>query len=396
MSSLLKLVFPCPALRNPSDHFLRCISSDFDKVKATLKGSMKLRFESSGDPLEKITTAEATRTLISYYATSQQHYSAQQRVNGISRVKGTVLDAGGNQASFLMQTFTLTNRLCYYWLRLVIYVVVTICIGTIFFNVGTSFNSILARGSCASFVFGFVNFMSIGGFPSFVEDMKVFQRERLNGHYGVTAFVISNTISAMPFFNAGYLCIGDCVLLHVRLHPGLEHYVFFVLCLYASVTVVESLMMAIASIVPNFSWDSFGFPRTYKASMALSYVLHQFPFLGSTGCSVDNRTPNLPKIPGEYVLENVFQIDVTRSKWVDLSVIFSMTIVYRIIFFVMIKINEDVTPWIGGYIARRRIQHKNSNQNYTTVIPDRLSQSPSLRAYVARSAAASNGINTRV
>lgn len=35
--------FPCPALRNPSDHFLRCINSDFDKVKATLKGSMKLR-----------------------------------------------------------------------------------------------------------------------------------------------------------------------------------------------------------------------------------------------------------------------------------------------------------------------------------------------------------------
>ncbi|QHO16276.1 ABC transporter G family member [Arachis hypogaea] len=35
--------FSCPALRNPSDHFLRCINSDFDKVKATLKGSMKLR-----------------------------------------------------------------------------------------------------------------------------------------------------------------------------------------------------------------------------------------------------------------------------------------------------------------------------------------------------------------
>lgn len=30
-----------------------------------------------------------------------------------------------------------------------------------------------ARGACASFVLGFVTFMSIGGFPSFVEDMKV-------------------------------------------------------------------------------------------------------------------------------------------------------------------------------------------------------------------------------
>ena len=30
-----------------------------------------------------------------------------------------------------------------------------------------------ARGACASFVSGFVTFMSIGGFPSFIEDMKV-------------------------------------------------------------------------------------------------------------------------------------------------------------------------------------------------------------------------------
>jgi hypothetical protein len=44
--------FPCPPLRNPSDHFLRCINADFDKVKATLKGSMKMRvsFRVQPDP----------------------------------------------------------------------------------------------------------------------------------------------------------------------------------------------------------------------------------------------------------------------------------------------------------------------------------------------------------
>jgi hypothetical protein len=35
--------FPCPPLRNPSDHFLRAINSDFDKVKSNLKGSFKIR-----------------------------------------------------------------------------------------------------------------------------------------------------------------------------------------------------------------------------------------------------------------------------------------------------------------------------------------------------------------
>uniref|UniRef100_A0A7N0TG00 ABC-2 type transporter transmembrane domain-containing protein n=1 Tax=Kalanchoe fedtschenkoi TaxID=63787 RepID=A0A7N0TG00_KALFE len=222
---------------------------------------MKLKFDSSDDdPLEKVTTAEATRQLIEFYRTSQYSYSELERVDQISKVKGTVLDAGGSQSSFLMQALTLTKRsfvnmsrdFGYYWLRLVIYLVVTICIGTIYLNVGTSYNAILARGSCASFVFGFVTFMSIGGFPSFVEDMKVFQRERLNGHYGVTAFVVSNTLSAMPFLIMITFISGTVCYFMVRLHPGFAHYAFFVLCLYASVTVVESLMMAIASVVPNF------------------------------------------------------------------------------------------------------------------------------------------------
>lgn len=70
--------------------------------------------------------------------------------------KGTVLDSGGSQASFLMQSFQLTKRSLinmsrdfgYYWLRLVIYIVVTICIGTIYLNVGTGYSSILVCIIC--------------------------------------------------------------------------------------------------------------------------------------------------------------------------------------------------------------------------------------------------------
>ncbi|KAL2478885.1 ABC transporter G family member 11 [Forsythia ovata] len=414
--------FPCPPLRNPSDHFLRCINSDFDKVKATLKGSMKLRFESNDDPLDKVTTSEAMRTLIDSFRSSQYSYSAKEKIEEMSKVKGTVLDSGGSQASFFMQAFTLTKRsfvnmsrdFGYYWLRLVIYIVVTVCIGTIYLNVGTGYNSILARGACASFVFGFVTFMSIGGFPSFVEDMKVFQRERLNGHYGVTAFVISNTLSAMPFLILITFISGTVCYFMVHLHPGFIHYLFFVLCLYASVTVVESLMMAIASVVPNFLMGIiigagiqgifmlvsgyFRLPNDIPKPFwryPMSYISFHFWALQGQyqndlkGLVFDNQTPDLPKIPGEYILEYVFQIDVNRSKWTDLSVLFSMIIIYRIIFFIMIKTNEDVTPWIRGYVARRRIKQKNANQN-TTVTPFTLTQSPSLRNYVANRAATSN------
>ncbi|KAJ0476745.1 putative ABC-type xenobiotic transporter [Helianthus annuus] len=38
---------PCPSRRNPSDHFLRCINSDFDRINATLQGSQRLRVQCS-------------------------------------------------------------------------------------------------------------------------------------------------------------------------------------------------------------------------------------------------------------------------------------------------------------------------------------------------------------
>jgi polyferredoxin len=61
----------------------------------------------------------------------------------------------------------------YYWLRLAIYTALGLCIGTVFFRLGTSYNDIQARASVLVFISGFLTFMAIGGFPSFVEDIVV-------------------------------------------------------------------------------------------------------------------------------------------------------------------------------------------------------------------------------
>lgn len=63
----------------------------------------------------------------------------------------------------------------YYWLRIIVYITVSICVGSVFYNVGhgTEYNALLARAACGGFVSGFMTFMTIGGFPSFIEEMKV-------------------------------------------------------------------------------------------------------------------------------------------------------------------------------------------------------------------------------
>lgn len=82
--------------------------------------------------------------------------------------------------------------------------------------------------------------------------MQVFYKERLNGHYAVLVYVVSNFISAFPFL-AGMSIISVLIVYHmVKFTPGAMRVVYGCLDLILSISVVESIMMIIASLVPNF------------------------------------------------------------------------------------------------------------------------------------------------
>ena len=61
-------------------------------------------------------------------------------------------------------------------------------------------------------------------------------------------------------------------------------------------------------------------------------------FLGADG------NPVGPDLAGTVVLEQMFGVDTSRGKWSDLSILFAMIVLYRILFFVLIKLNENLGP----------------------------------------------------
>ena len=81
---------------------------------------------------------------------------------------------------------------------------------------------------------------------------QVFERERLNGHYGVASFVVANTLSSAPFLFLISVIPGAIVYMLVDLHHGFARFSYFGLTLFSAMLVVESLMMMVASIVPDF------------------------------------------------------------------------------------------------------------------------------------------------
>ncbi|KAK7363125.1 hypothetical protein VNO77_05255 [Canavalia gladiata] len=360
--------FPCPSLHSPSDHFVKTINKDFehDPDKGLAGG---------------LSTEESIDILVKSYDSSEICDEVKKEIAQIKKSDMDTMEKKSH-ADFLTQCLILTRRsfvnmyreVGYYWLRLLIYGALSLSLGTMFFDIGSSTESIQARGSLLVFVVIFLTFITAGGFPSFVEDMKVFERERLNGHYGVTAFIIGNTLSAVPFLVLMSLIPGAVVYYLVGLHQGHEQFVYFVSVLFISVFLVEGLMMIVASMVPNFLMGIIvgsgimgimmldaGFYRLPSDipkpfwRYPLHYIsFHKYAYQGLfknefQGLTFTNNQVGGPMtMDGEDILRHTWQIEMNYSKWVDVAILVGMALIYRILFLVIIKSFEKFKPSVAA------------------------------------------------
>ncbi|KAI0507059.1 hypothetical protein KFK09_013177 [Dendrobium nobile] len=375
--------FPIPSLKNPSDHYLKTINKDFDR-------------DIEEGPEAELTTTEAIEILVQSYSSSM---ASKQAITQIAKIR----ELGGKavrkrrQASFLKQCSVLTRRsfvnmyrdLGYYWLRFAIYVALCLCVGTIYYHVGHSFGSVQARGSMLMFIAAFLTFMAIGGFPSFVEDMKIFKRERLNGHYGVTSFTIANTISATPYLALISVIPGAIAYYLVGLQHSIDHFIYFVLVLFSCMMLVEGLMMIVASIVPDFlmgiitgagiqgvmmlNGGFFRLPNDLPKPLwryPMYYIafhkyanqgLYKNEFIGLTFPKKQTGGPST--INGEEILRDIWQVEMGYSKWVDLGILLGMVLLYRFLFLVIVKMQEKGSPMLKRLMVRAPRESTSINDN---------------------------------
>jgi hypothetical protein len=392
--------FPCPRLRSPSDHFLRTINKDFDE-ETVVESSDKAKRKTAADEAIEI-LATAYRSSIYLDKTTDQIVEMKSMVINLSFIylDRAVHGNCGNEipywlqdgasfrrrehASFGTKLLVLTRRsflnmhrdVGYYWMRLAIYMGIGVCLGTIFYQLGYStYSSIQSRCEVIMYTIALLTFMSIGGFPSFVEDVKVFRKERLSGHYGVSEFVISNTISATPYLSVVSLLPGAMLYYLTGLSKGADHFVYFVMVLCVCCLLVESMMMVIAAVVPDFlmgiivgagvqgvmmlNGGFFRLPNElpkpvwkypcYYLSFHKYAVqgLYKNEFVGLSFPS-DQLVDSNVTVSGVQVLEYKLQVEMGYSKWVNLAILCGMMLVYRMIFFAIVKISEEVRQKRGG------------------------------------------------
>ncbi|KOM38754.1 hypothetical protein LR48_Vigan03g213600 [Vigna angularis] len=299
--------FPCPTRKNPPEHFLRCVSPEFDSVTALIKSKIENDASSSWNSLMNMTTEEIKSELVMNYKNSIHSENARRKIREMKKILqeeplvGKIYDT-----SWLKQLCTLTNRsflnmtrdFGYYWLRIVFYIIISVSAGCLLFNIGTSNEAIISRGKCDGFIFGLMIFLCLGGVPFYHEELK------------------------------------GCTLLVAALLPDLLVAIGTATGVIVFMMVPSNVFRSLADI-PKFFWR---YPMSYLSYITWS-IQGQFKN-DLIGLEFEPQVAGDTKIKGEHILQVMFGIRTDYSKWWDLGVLVCFLICYRVLYYLALKHKE--------------------------------------------------------
>ncbi|KAK1932326.1 ABC transporter G family member 15 [Phytophthora citrophthora] len=224
------LNYVCPEHEDPAEHYISIANTDF---------------EGHGD-IPQLVSGYAVSPIATRIKDAIQEDSTDVHASrAIERVPNSPL----RQLVVLLKRNLLDNlrNPGIFWVRLVMYTVLSFMMGTMFLSTNKRIVPhdvvyLLTYANC------FLVFMSIAVLPFFIEQRSVFLRERANSNLNVFSYVLANFLGALP----GIFLIALSSTLLVGYLAGLNSYGIFLLIVFLSLVVAESLMHLVAACVSHF------------------------------------------------------------------------------------------------------------------------------------------------
>jgi len=234
--------FPMPILTNPADFILRLTNIDFERDTEAACAKIKKIHEAwklspNAAAETSITTNLPSLTEADYFVT---HGSDGNRI--------------------LSTTWTVLHRswikshrdVLVYGLRFGMYLGLAILMGTVWLRLPPTQSSLQPFANCILFGSAFMSFMAVVYVPAFVEDRMVYIKDRANGLYGSTAFMVSNFFVGLPYLFIIALASSSFIYWMVNFRPDGTAFMTWVMWMYLNLVAAESLVVLMSSLFPNF------------------------------------------------------------------------------------------------------------------------------------------------
>ncbi|KAF2760409.1 putative ABC transporter [Pseudovirgaria hyperparasitica] len=162
--------------------------------------------------------------------------------------------------SAYMVPFTLIHRsfiksrrdLVTYWIRVGMYMGLAVMMGTVWLRLTPDQHNIQSFINAIFFGGAFMSFMAVAYIPSFHEDRSLFVKERANGLYGPTSFMVANFITGLPFLFLITVLFSAISYWLSNFEPTATGFMMWVLYLFLDLLAAESLVILISSLTNIF------------------------------------------------------------------------------------------------------------------------------------------------
>jgi ABC-type multidrug transport system ATPase subunit len=370
ITHMTSIGYPLPPTTSTSEYLLDLVNADF----------------SDPETVDKILTAwPGTPLGIANAEAAASAGKLGRRESTVDQAKSALVPTHRYAIPFTHQYKTLVSRgfkdmfrnPLVIWLRMALYGALSFMIGTVWLQIGVEKerNVTWADGSTTMskepradvvqdianslfFIGGFMVFMSVAVQIAYIEEKAIFKKERASGQYSVGAYQLAHLTVEIPFLLLlSFVCSAICYWL-----MGLNNeagdggrFGFFILDLFLSFMVAESMMVLIAALVPVaiagiaagammfgafmvvqgffIKLEKIGWWWRWMHYLALhSYAFKAFMDNEFRGRKFPEGKLNgvvIPEISGGDVLKSYGYEDV--DKWACMGALIIMVVVYRLL-----------------------------------------------------------------
>ncbi|KAF3909768.1 hypothetical protein AA313_de0210331 [Arthrobotrys entomopaga] len=234
------LGYEIPHFYNPAEYLLDTINVDFAQNK-----------EAAGEQLERIQSSwqssDNLKQIVAKVATCQEEK------------KDVVLEVQRTRSQMLLpfillhRSFVKSYRDVFaYGVRIAMYLGLAIMMGTVWLRLSTNQDSIQPFINAIFFGSAFMSFMAVAYVPAFLEDRASYVKERNNGLYGPTAFIISNFLIGVPYLFIISILFSVVSYWLSNFYPSGTAFMYWVMWLFLDLLAAEGLVVLMSSIFPIF------------------------------------------------------------------------------------------------------------------------------------------------
>ncbi|KAF2149432.1 putative ABC transporter [Myriangium duriaei CBS 260.36] len=236
--------YPIPIYMNPAEFIMDFVNTDFARDKDEVVSQLEIVHSTwAKSHLAEISSTELAEEMA-------RGHEDREYASGLNEAHASPLSI---QMALIHRSFIKSYRdIIAYGIRIAMYMGLAIMMGTIWLrlppvqaNIQSFINAIFFGGA-------FMSFMAVAYIPAFLEDRALFMKERANGLYGPTSFIVSNFLTGIPYLFIITILFSIIAYWLSNFRPTGQAFFTWIMWLFLDLLAAESLVVLISSVVPIF------------------------------------------------------------------------------------------------------------------------------------------------